>query len=123
MMALAVVLEAFGAPAPAAFGVGGDGGGLQGVREERIWVGSDAGLPGGGVAQQGPSDGGHQHGVEVLLVVRAAHASAARQAETLRFTINFRKENRISKKMLADWGMKHFELFSFLQDSPPLWIF
>ena len=37
-------------------------GGLQGVREERVWFGSDAGLPGGGVAVQGPLDGGHQHG-------------------------------------------------------------
>ena len=99
MMTLALVLKALGALAPAAFGVGDNGRGLQGVREERVWVGSDAGLPGGGVAQQGPSDGGHQHGVEVLQVVRAAHASAARQAETLScktFTIAFfeKKEER-----------------------------
>ena len=50
MITLAVVLEALGALAPAAFGVGGDGGGLQGVRVERVWVGSDA-----RILMEGPS--------------------------------------------------------------------
>src|SRR3989338_4768250 len=96
MMALAVDLEAL-----AALGVGNDDRGLQGVREERVWVGSDAELPGGGVAVQGPLDGGHQQGVEVFQVVRAAHASAVRQAETLScktFTVTVSKRKKNENK-------------------------